>query len=628
MPLVRGAAWVLAIGAVLHADAAGAYQEAPMLAERVAAGQLPPVAERMPKRPAVVEPIDEIGQYGGTWNRLAVGTGDFSLTSRLGYEPLVRWDQSGRKLIPGVAESWEILDGGRTYVFHLREGMRWSDGHPFTSEDLIFYYEDILQDPELTPVFPTWLSMDGQPCTITAPGPHEVEFRFAKPYGIFLEQMAFRGPLVLFPKHYLRQFHTKYTPLEDIMVVAKERGFSFWHELFARRSSALENPNLPTLKPFVLRTEPPAMRVVAERNPYYWKTDPEGNQLPYIDAISFVMVDNAEILNFKAMTGEVDFQARRIDTANYPVFMENRERGGFRVMRDLGPGGIVVYVNQHSRDEELRPLLQDRRFRVALSTAVNRAELIDLIYSGMAAPYRGVASPFDPYYLPEFNEKYIEYDPETANRLLDELGLVRGRSGLRRLPSGARCRQILNVFPSEAGTNMEMWQLVAEYWREVGLEFVVKTDAPTLSQMQVANGNSDFWAYLNAGMHWVVDPVWFVPWFNSSYFAPLYGRYRQTHGKGGVKPPEEYQRLVDWYLELRGVVNDDAHKLELGQRILRQWSDECYTIGICRSELLTIVSDRFRNVPDTLIHSYRLMTPGYLSIEQFYLDGGSTEGAQ
>jgi len=267
----------------------------------------------------------------------------------------------------------------------------------------------------------------------------------------------------------------------------------------------------------------------------------------------------------------------------------------------------------------LRPLLKDRRFRIALSVAVNRAELIDLLYTGMAQPARGVAGPYDPFHLPEFEQKYLEYDPAFANRLLDELGLVKDRAGMRQMQGGKPFRQTLNVFPSESGTGTDFWQLVADYWREVGLDFVVKIDAPTLSVLQVSNGNSDFWAYATAGMHWILDPVWFVPWLSSSYFAPLYGRYHSTSGKGGLKPPEDIQQLLDWYLELRAST-DETHRLELGRNILRQWAEECYTIGISRSELLTIVSNRFKNVPDSMIHSYRVMTPGYIGIEQFYID--------
>lgn len=612
--------WALVIGLMIAAFPAYGYEEAPMLAERVAKGELPPVDQRLPKDPAIVEPIHTIGKYGGAWRRIAVGTVDFHMSARLGYESLVRWDRTGRAVTAGLADRWDVLKGGRTYVFHLREGLRWSDGAPFTSEDLMFAYEDVYLNKELSPVFPDWLIVDGTPVEISAPDAYTVQFHFTKPNGIFLELMAFRGIYLYMPKHYLKQFHPKYTDQKEIERKAAERGMPTWYSLFGNLNNTDTNPELPTLKPFVMRTSPTALRVICERNPYYWKVDPEGNQLPYLDAIAFTVVQNAEILNMKAMAGEADFQDRRIDSANYPLFMENRAKGHYRVIRDPNPTPIVLYINQCSRDETLRPLLQDRRFRVALSVAVNRRELIDLIYSGMATPSRGVASRFDPFYLPEFEQKYIQYDPGLANQLLDEVGLLRGLDGMRRMSNGQPFRHVLNVYPSETGTPMELWQLVADYYREVGLDFAVKTDAPSLSMLQAMNGNSDFWGYATTGMHWIVDPVWFVPVMPNSYFAPLFGRYIQTNGKGGVKLPEEYQRLVDWYYELRSVVDNEPSRLELGRRILGQWSEECYTVGICTNELLTIVSNRFKNVPDHIIHDYRVMTPGYIGIEQFYID--------
>lgn len=592
-----------------------------MLAERVARGELPPVAERLPGTPAVVKPIHEIGQYGGTWRRVAMGKTDFSLVNRLGYEPLLRWDSTGRDVIPGVAESWEVLDEGRAFLFHLRKGMRWSDGAPFTSEDLLFWYHDVLRNSSLTPVIPSWLVLDDTPVVVEAPDAHTVVFRFSRPYGLFTRFLAFRGNELFYPKHYLSQFHASYAPVEELEARAKAIGADLWYRYFGRMADVFSNPDLPALRPFLLRTDPAALRVICERNPYYWKVDPEGHQLPYIDRIAFTVVQNAEIANIKAMNGEVDYQNRRIDTANFPLFMANRKRFNYQVRRDFEEAGVLMYVNPHSRDEVIRPILQDRRFRIALSLAINRAELIDLVYSGMAKPARVVGAPWDAYWLPEFDRDYLEYDPVRAGELLDEVGLTRDGQGRRYLPDGSRFRRILDVYPSEAGTGIDLWQLVADYFREVGLDFVVKTDSPTLSMMQAMNGNCDFWCYAAAGLHWDVDPNWYVPLTPASYFAPLYGRYTATRGKGGVKPPPEYARLLDWYSEMQSTL-DDARRLELGRNILRQFSEECYTIGICRTELLTIVNNRFKNVPDQIIHSYRLMTPGYMGIEQFYLEGG------
>ncbi len=591
-----------------------------MLAKRVAAGELPPIADRLPDVPAVVEPVKRIGTYGGTWRRVIVAITDLSLRDRLGYEPIVRWDRSGTRVVPGAAKSWDVLDGGRTFVFHLRKGMRWSDGAPFTADDIVFTVNDYYGNSEVSPIFPAWLTLDGVRAAVQAPDSNTVVFRFPRPHGIFLKLMAYRSNEIILPKHYLKQFHPKYTPEEELDRMAKAEGREHWVQMFAAKIDFNSNPDLPSIRPFVLKIPPPATRMVAERNPYYWKVDPNGNQLPYIDEIANTEVQSAEILNFKAMTGDVDFQERNIDAANFTLFMENREKGGYHVMRDINPTPTVIYVNQYSRDPALRPILQDRRFRIALSVAINRPEIIDIIYSGMAVPSRGVSTPADPYYLPEFDEKYLEYDPDRANRLLDEAGLKKGPNGMRRMPDGKPFVQILNVYPSETGTGLDLWQLVADYWREVGLQFAVKTDAPALSQMQVRNGNSDFWAYATGAMHWVVDPQWYVPWQNTSYFAPLFGQYRASGGKTGVKPPPEYQRLLDWYLQLVDAGQDEQRKTELAHKILRQWAEESYTIGIVSQEALTIVSNHFHNVPDSIIHNYRLMSPGYIGIEQFYMD--------
>ncbi|MBN2308997.1 MAG: ABC transporter substrate-binding protein [Candidatus Hydrogenedentes bacterium] len=621
---------VLAVLVAAWAGAAETFHEAPMLAEKVAAGELPPVEERLPADPLVVEPVERIGTYGGTWRRLALGGADVQLTARMGYDPLVRWDRTGQGVAPGLAASWDILDEGRTYVFRLRTGLKWSDGHPLTAADFMFYYEDVLCNEELSPVFPAWLTVGGQPVKMSAPDARTLEFRFAEPLGVFPGLLAYQGNGILMPKHYLSRFHPRYADEADLEREMKEHELSLWQQLFWRKANQNENPELPTWKPFRIVVPPPANRMIAERNPFYWKVDPAGNQLPYIDRIAFTDVQNNEVITMKAMAGEVDFQARRVDASNYALFVENSEPGGYRVMRDLAPDTVALYVNQCSKDAELRALLQDRRFRIALSLAIDREELIFLLYSGMAVPSRGVISPMDPHYRPEFDAKYLNYDPERANALLDEIGMVRGRGGLRRMPpregkpADRPFRQILNVYPSEAGTSSDLWQLVADYFREVGLDFVIKIDAGSLSVLQIRNGNSDFWAYQQPGLQWEVDPKWHLPLTSTSYFAPLYGRYQGSNGKDrlGVKPSAEWQQMLDWYSEMSRIVGDTERKRELGHRILRQWAEECYVVGICRQELLTIVSNRFHNVPEHIIHDWRLYTPGYIGIEQFYMDGG------
>lgn len=600
--------------AVLH--------EPPLLANQVRAGKLPPLAQRLPEKPAITTPVEKIGRYGGTWRRLAAKPGDLLLQSRLGYEPLVRWARDGKTVVPGVAESWETKDNAATFVFHLRKGMRWSDGEPFTSEDFVFSYKEIDSDPEINPVQPNWLKSGGELATIEAPDPYTVVYRFKSSYGMFLQNLASNGlqSALFAPKHYLKQFHYKYVPLEKLKSQARAQGMIMWTDLLGEKGNLEKNPELPTINPYKVVVPFPASRCLAVRNPYYWKVDPEGNQLPYIDEIAYTMVFDNAVLNLKASNGDVDFQMRRIDAMNFTNFMEEGPRRGYSVRRGASTNPTCVYINQYSRDETLRPILQDRRFRLALSHAINRSELIDMVYTGLAEPSNASCVPEDPYYLPGLEKQNIEYDPGKANQLLDELGMKRGIDGMRRLPNGKPFHQLLRVFPSEEGSNPEMWELVADYWREVGLQFTVKPEEANLSLEQVRAGNSDFWTYTLGGLHWAVDGMWKAPLQVASYYAPLYGLYFQSSGKAGVKPPPEHQQLLDWYQELRATP-DENRRLELGRAVLKQWSEQCYVIGICRAPVLAIISDRFKNVPQELNYDYRLRSPGHFGIEQFYLSG-------
>ncbi len=258
---MRLGSWIGAGIVLAAAGPAEAYQEAPMLAARVAERTLAPVDERLPDEPVVVEPVRSMGKYGGTWRRIAIARFDIGMASRLGYEPLVRWDRTGVRVMPGVASRWEIRDGGRTYVFHLRKGMRWSDGEPFTSADLRFLYEDVLLNRELSPVFPDWLTIGGEPGVIAGPAPDVVEFRFAQPYGVFLEMLAYRGAGLLKPKHYLKRYHPRYTEPKALQAEIEARGLDHWFQLYWRKSDPDENPDLPTLNPWTIMCRcPPPVR--------------------------------------------------------------------------------------------------------------------------------------------------------------------------------------------------------------------------------------------------------------------------------------------------------------------------------------------------------------------------------
>ena len=597
------------------------YREAPELAALSRGGKLPPVAERLPERPVVVRPVQRVGKYGGSWRTMFVALADLQLNARMGYETLMRWDRDARTVIPGVAEGVEVSPDATTFTFRLRKGMRWSDGHPFTSADFVFLREHVLTNKTLVPSVQSFWKMDGQVYDLEAPDAHTVVFRFAEPYGLFLDVLAYTGRqgLIFTPAHYSKRFHPDFRDPKALDAEAKAAGYVDWAAYYTYKHDLGLSPECPSLAPFVVKTPFPAQRVVAERNPYYWKVDPAGNQLPYLDAVVFDRVLDGTMLNLRALDGQVDFQNRGMDAANYTLLMEAGKKRGYRVQYDYATGATGVYVNQYSRDEVKRPILQDRRFRVALSHAINRPEAVEIIYNGLGVIDNGVTMPEDRYYQPGLDKTYLDYDPELANRLLDEVGLKRGANGMRRWPDGRGFHEILHIFPSEGGTNADLWQLLADYWREVGLQFSVVIEDGALSRLQVGTGNSDFFAYRELSQHWQLDGTFKMPISNYSYHAPLYGLYVLSNGRQGVKPSAEQQRLVDWYNEMVSTP-DERHRLELGGSILKQWAEDIYFIAICRPIELTVISDRFHNVPGEIQYNYRLMSPGYLGIEQFYID--------
>jgi peptide/nickel transport system substrate-binding protein len=612
---------IFCLGGTFAGAAQREYHEAPKLGARVRAGTLEPVHERLPDDPVIVRPVDRVGTYGGVWRTLYSSIGDLQLTSRLGYETLVRWDRDGRTVIPGIAKSVDVSPDARTFTFHLRKGMKWSDGQPFTSDDFVFMRKYVLGNDTLTPAVPSIWTTDGKIYELTAPDPYTVVFHFSQPYGMFLDVVAYTGRqnFLFTPAHYSKRFHPAFRDAQKLNAEAKAAGYADWASYFDQMHDLNQTPQCPTLGPYVVRVPFPAQRVVAVRNPYYWKVDPAGNQLPYIDEIDFERVLDQTMLNLRAIDGQVDYQNRGMDAANFTLLMEASKSHHYHVQVDYATGSTGVYINQYSRNDVHRPILQDRRFRIALSEAINRPEAIEIIYNGLGIIDNGVTEPDDRYYLPGLDQTYVKYDPKYANKLLDELGLKRGAGGMRHWPDGSTFHEVLHIFPSEGGTNSDLWQLLADYWREVGLQFSVVIEDAALSRLEVSGGNSDFWAYRNVSQHWELDGTFKIPISQFCYHAPLYGLYFVTRGKHGIKPSPDQQRLVDWYTEM--VSTPDAQRrLELGHSILKQWAREIYFIGICRPTEITVISDRFHNVPHEIQYNYRLMSPGYIGIEQFYID--------
>ena len=599
------------------------FHEAPMLARRVAAGELPPVAERVPENPLVVVPPEHCGPYGGTWARFATGPTDIGVfEARLAYDGLVRWDAMGRRILPNLATRWKVEEGGRVYTFWLRRGVRWSDGQPFTADDIMFWYEDILKNEELTPVVPRDFRRGGEVVALEKLDDYTIRFRFKEPHGLFLQMMAsgLSYVPVRYPAHYLKHFHARYVPKEKLEAQAREHGFQLWFQLFFDRMD-WRNPQCPRLWPWIVKRPPPARPVVFERNPYYWKVDPEGNQLPYIDRMTFEIYD-IETINLKAINGEMGMQGRHLSFDNYPLFMENRRKGRYRVLHWISSGGgeNILAINLNHKDPVLRRIFADKRFRIALSLAIDRREINELAFFGIGQPRQVCPPPASPYYDPDYEKAHIEYDPERANRLLDEMGLARrGPDGIRLRPDGKPLAIQIEV-PS-VFVNYRIFELIASYWTAVGVKTDAKLEARQLFYTRKAALLHDVGTWGSADeMLPVIDPRWFIPFSLESIHAIGYARWFNTDGRQGEDPPPAIRRCLDLYRQIQ-MTPDPAEHIRLFKEILRLNRENLWIIGtVGNVPAIFLVKETFRNVPEVAISGWVFRTPGNTAPECYAIE--------
>lgn len=593
--------------------------EAPMLAEKVAAGELPPLEERLPANPLVVEPYESLGQYGGAWKIGVLSPRAAYMNARTVTESFAMWDRTGSQPVPDVAESWEISEDGTTYTFHLREGMKWSDGEPLTSADILFWFNDIIMNTEYTPAPPDWLKIKGEVAAVSAPDDYTVVFTFASPYSLFLPNLAFRGVSMFdFPKHYISQFHPAYVEEAELAAKIKELGYETWNTAVLDLAFTT-NPDLPRLSAWVNTTPKPETLAVFERNPYYWKVDTEGRQLPYMDTMEIAIYQDREVMLLGAMNGEINYEAQVIAPTDYPVLSENEERGGYTMYRYTRPVPMVVFFNMDSVDPVFGPLVKDKRFRLALSIGVDRNDINESAFLGLGEISQALPPPADPYAVPELNTVSTEYDPEEANRLLDELGLdQRDSEGFRLAADGNRLSFTMPVLGGQ-GVADRAYEILAEYWRELGIEVAVNFMPSQNWVAMVRAGEHVAAGYLSATIQWVVDPIWFVPTADTAYYAPLTGLYYATNGAQGVEPQGDLLKLQQLFDEMKAAT-DPAEQKRLGQEIVRINAENLFKVGYVGGFQPVLADSRFHNIPHEYgLEDFRLYFPRYMQPEQWWL---------
>ena len=423
-----------------------ALSEAPMLAQQVSSGALPPVAERVPDEPLIVVPIEQIGSYGGQMNTTVMdGPVVWWFPAYWLEDPPVQLRPDAKTWYPNWLLGVDQSADDRTITLRLRPGMKWSDGDSFDAEDVAFWFDDMNLNKELHPTVPTSLNVGGSPAQGRRIDDHTFELSFAAPLPNFalrqltLPHYMWSMGFIAEPKHYLSQFHISYNAKANDL--AKEGGFENWTQLFNARQGpygkSSDDIGRPVLEAWVLQ-EAATDYALWERNPFYWKVDIAGNQLPYFDRVQNRSAATKESFMIAAMGGEVDFVASILTIEDFPVLTQNAEAGNYEVrlwQKRAGAGVNYFFRQTYKPDPVIEGLLRDKRFRRALSLAINRAEINELLYFGKGIPSQAAVPPGSIYHVPEHFQRDAEFDPDEANRILDEMGLDEGR---RRHPPPSR----------------------------------------------------------------------------------------------------------------------------------------------------------------------------------------------
>jgi peptide/nickel transport system substrate-binding protein len=612
---VRRLAVACVVGAVLAsagrlAAPAAPGPEVPSLAARVAKGELPPVAKRLPEHPLVVQ-TDPEAAYGGEL-RMLIGTPkDLKLAFVYGYARLVRFDADYR-IVPDIAERVEVSEG-RSFTFRLRKGHRWSDGVPFTSADFAYWWEHVANNKELSPGGPPpVLLVEGELPRVEFPDAWTVRYTWSKPNNLFLLDQAGAAPVILYrPAHYLKQFHKAYTDPEGLAKIAKKERRKSWAALHNARDAlyVMDNPAQPTLQPWKPSTAPPADVFVAERNPYFHRVDQQGRPLPYIDRLKMILADKA-VIPVKASTGEADVQARYLSFDQYTFLKRNEAQAGYRVYlwSTAASSAVALYPNLTTSDPVMRKLLQDRRFRQALSLAIDREEINKILFYGLGTIGQNTVLR-SPAHHEDPRMAYARFDLAQANRLLDELGLTqRDGKGLRLRPDGAR----LDIIVETAGESTEqtdVLELVADTWVQIGVELLIRPSQREVFRRRVFSGEAMMSVPEGGGEFGLptaeMSPGWLAPVSEIQYQWPQWGLYFETKGKRGEPPSlPAARRLVELFR--RWLVSvDRAEKERIWGEMLDINAEEVLTIGILGGTLQpVVVANGLRGVPERGVYAW------------------------
>ncbi len=584
---------------------------------------LPPVEDRLPVDPLVIVPYEEIGVYGGTMN--GISTAPESATSDIlswRHVSLVRVADDLQTVLPNVAVEWEVNDAHTEYTFSLRQGIKWSDGEPFTVDDMLFWYEDILMNEQLNPGNPADFVMEKLDV-------HTVKYTFPHPnYAFLISQATNAYAQPWQPKHFLSQFHIDYNEEADDLAVAE--GYDDWTGLFRSYyhdwKDSYHRVGVPTIESHILIEESTEHRRF-EANPYYWKVDPTGQQLPYIDYHYERFIADSEVTNLAIINGEVDLKGQAMELTSYSLLKENEANGHYVVQ--LPPAGLgkstVYWPNVNHQDPVKAELFNNPKFVQALSLAFDRDEMNELIFLGLGRPIAGL--PADPATVPFVTEEQAtymtEYDPDQARALLDGLGMEVGSDGFRTAPDGSDFMIYLE-YCQQAGPVL-MQELVKGYWEDIGIRVELKEVSSEAYRSRVTANDFDISVWHNDGTALpsiMASTNHFYPPFSGGSFG-MPGPWQpwfDTDGVEGEEPPayvvEQYEKAQRFLTLVPGSDEWSALGKEMVDTYLEyMWS--IGTVGYVPSPV--VVHDRLGNTPEWTVILWDYYWEYPFRVDQFFI---------
>jgi peptide/nickel transport system substrate-binding protein len=587
--LLQGMAGAAALTLLPHQALAQGAKEAPDLAKLAADGKLPKLADRLPANPLVVQPLEKIGRYGGTLRRGLRGSADHNGILRMvGNQGLVRWNLAFTEVLPGVAERWEVNANATEFTFYLRKGMKWSDGKPFTADDILFSIDDCAKNTELFKSPPSAIVIGGKACNVAKINETTVKFTFASSFALFLEQMA--TPLgqypTLFAKHYCGQFHPKYNA--NVADLVKQANMSSWTELFRAKCGDVEiparwgNADKPTLEPWVI-SEPyvgGATRVVMKRNPYFWQVDTAGNQLPYIDQITFNISQDVESLMLDAISGKIDFQDRH----------------------------------------KMREMFANKEFRKALSLGINRKEIVEIVYLGQSEPFQAGPRPGHPWFHEKYSRQFTDHNVKEANAILDGLGYKRNTQGARTRPDGQKVFFAIDVIPTLYPDLVDTLELVKRHWAELGIDIKVNTLERALFYTRGDNNDHDVQVWPGTGgLDPMLDPRdFFAQHPQGTRYAIPWTLWYVSNGKDGQEPPEHQKKRMKLFDDARAT-SDLKKRGEIMKEIFDIAAENFETVGVCLAvTTFGVVKNSIENAPKKMPAAWMWPTPGPSLPQQYF----------